>query len=151
MTHDSFSVKSKWRVFDISSELTARLQVESFGDRFLKEADHVGRELIGIVEVNVVARVVELKNLRLASLEMLIVLHDGVSSLSRAKKVASTIHKGNREVKILQHALFCEEGSVQEAEVHQHLLHDNVLLALSLHHGGIVESCSFLEALSEIL
>ena len=40
---------------------------------------------------------------------------------------------------------------MQEAEVHEHLLDYDILLANSLNHGRKIQGCSFLETLSEVL
>ena len=108
---------SQFNSFSISHELTPWFQIESVSDGALEESNHVGWQLIWVVEEHIVAWVVQLKDLRASWLIEPIVLHYGVRAFGRAEKVACSIHEGDREVKVLHHSLLGVERSMQEAEV----------------------------------
>jgi len=76
--------------------------------------------------------------LGLTALEEAIVFDNPVGTLGRAKEVSRAVDESDWKVKILQHALFCEQMSVQVTEVKHLLLEDYVLNTVALNHDGIV-------------
>ena len=118
----------------VGDELLAGLQLKGAGDRSFEEPNHVGSELVNVVEEDVMARVLQLEDLRAPTAEVLIVFNNGVRALRRAEEVARSIDKSNGEIEVLQHAVGSEERLVREAEVAKALLRDKILLAPSLRH-----------------
>ena len=118
----------------VGDELLAGLQLKGAGDRSFEEPNHVGSKLVNVVEEDVMARVLQLEDLRAPTAEVLIVLDNGVRALRRAEKVARSVDESNGEIEVLQHAVGSEERLMREAEVAKALLRDKILLAPSLRH-----------------
>ena len=118
----------------VGDKLLAGLQLKGSCDRSFEEPNHVGSELVNVVKEDVMARVLQLEDLRTPTAEVLIVLNNSVRALRRAKKVARSVDESNGEIKVLQHAIRSKERLVREAEVAKALLRDKILLAPSLRH-----------------
>ena len=146
---NEFKIQRSYCSDDISNELTAGLQVEGTCDSSFKETNHVGGELIRVVQKDIVAAVMELEDLRVTELKVAIVLDDSVRTLSGTKEISRAVDKGNRELKVLQHLFFCEECVFQETEEAKISLANYVLIAPSSGHESVVFGTSVHKSIRE--
>ena len=136
---------------DVGDELCPGLQVKGMGDGSFEEADHVSRQLVRVVQEDVVAAVVELEDLGVAALVEPVVLDDRVGALSGTEEVASAVHGGDREVEVLEHAVFRVQRSMEIVKETQLFLHDDFDSAKALGHESVVDASSVTKLIGEAI
>jgi hypothetical protein len=117
-----------------SHELLARLFLESPRNGAVEEANHVASKFFGVVEEDVVARVVKLEQLRSARLEVFVLADEFFCSVA-AQEVAITVAVSDGEVDVwVSKSVFVEHGMRVVAKVPSAHTNDAIDTALPLHH-----------------